>query len=248
MAPLLALLLLLLLKEAPARDITPKPEFVLGKEVPNITLVTHEGKRVTLKEIAGGHPLLLSFIYTKCTSACPMIVNGIREAVSRLSKPHRVLLVDFDERDTVQDLKEFVKRREIYAANWVVALAKGEDLKRLTRAVDFRFFYDEDTDMFAHPNVLVILSPDLKISGYMMGVRYDPGKLSLLVEKARLGEVSINPIKGILLKCFRYDPVTGTYVIDWSFVAMIVGGLIPILGMAYFLFLRGLIAKLRGVA
>lgn len=251
MAPLLAPLLLFLLfttsfpKEI---DIVPKPEFVLGKKVPDVTLINERGEEVRLSQVADGKPLMLSFIYTRCTSACPMIVKGIKEALKGITyRDVKVLLIDFDERDKPADLRNFRKKRDIIGSRWIVALAKGNDLKNLTRAVDFRFFYDEKTDMFAHPNVLVILSPDLIISGYMMGVTYNSKKLSLLIEKARLGKVDLNPVKGFFLKCFRYDPVTGTYTIDWSFVAMLVGGLIPILGMFYFLFLRDLLLKLRGV-
>jgi len=129
-----------------------------------------------------------------------------------------------------------------------VVLARGDSLKSLTRAVDFRFFYDEDTDMFAHPNVLIVVSPGLKVSGYMLGVTYDSDKLSALIAKARAGKVALNPIKGVFLRCFRYDPVTGTYTVDWSFVAMIVGGLLPLGAMFYFIFLKDIIAGLRRAA
>jgi len=250
MAPLLAPLFFFLLFVSFAKDIdiTPKPEFVLGKKVPDVTLINERGEEITLSKIAGGKPLILSLIYTRCTSACPMIVRGIKDALKDISrKDAKVLLVDFDERDTPKDLERFRRKRDLFGDRWVVAMAKGDNLRALTRAVDFKYFYDEKTDMFAHPNILVVLSPNLTISGYMMGVRYNPNKLSLLIEKARLGKVDLNPVKGFFLKCFRYDPVTGTYFIDWSFVAMIVGGLIPILGMLYFLFLKDIIPRLGGV-
>ncbi len=155
-----------------------------------------------------------------------MIVSGIKEATSKLStKDYSVLLVDFDGRDTSAELRKFRRKRRI-DQGWTLAVARGEELKKLTESVDFKFFYDKETNMFAHPNVLVVLSPSLKVSGYMLGVKFDPSKLSVMLEKARADRVELSWVRGLLLKCFRYDPVTGTFVIDWSFVAMVVGGLL----------------------
>jgi len=232
MAPLLASLFLLFMS-AHAQNIVPNPERVLGGTVPDVYLLDEKGNRKKLSAFSGGEPLVLSFIYTRCTSACPLIVKGLKEALSEGSS--RVLLIDFDDRDTSADLRDFRNKHAI-PPRWDIAVAKGENLKRLTEALDFRFFYDEKTDMFAHPNVLVVLSPSLKVSGYMLGVNYDRDKLATILTKAKTGKVELGWVRGILLKCFRYDPVEKTYVIDWSFIAMILGGLIPISGMAYYLF------------
>ncbi len=250
MAPLLVpfLLSLLLTSFSGERDLTPKADFVLGNKLPDVRVVDEEGRELNLSEVAGGEVFLLSFIYTRCASACPMIVEGIKKALGPAGGV-KVVLVDFDERDTPENLKKFRRERKIGSdPRWKLVLAKGDSLRSLTRAVDFRYFYDEDTDMFAHPNVLIVVSPGMKISGYMLGVTYDSDKLSALISKARAGKVALNPIKGVLLKCFRYDPVTGTYTVDWSFVAMILGGIIPLGAMFYFIFLKDLIAGLRRTA
>ncbi len=245
MAPLLVPLLLSLLFYSFSVEMVPEAQRVIGRSVPNVELILEDGSVRTLKEISEGKVTLLSFVYTGCTSACPMIVRGIKEAVAGLNeRKFRVLLVDFDLRDTPKDLRDFRLRRSI-PDDWVLAKAESENLERLTRAVDFKFFYDERTDMFAHPNVLIVLTQDLKVSAYFLGVSYSRDKLAKAVDKASAGDLSLNPIKSLLLKCFRYDPITGAYTVDWSFVAMVFGGLIPILGMAYYLFLRDAIANLR---
>lgn len=236
MAPLLVPLLLSLLFYTNAKDLSPDAEKVIGRYVPDVSLTLEDGSVKRLSEVSEGKVLLLSFIYTKCSSACPMIVRGIEEATKDIGGV-KVLLLDFDERDKPKDLKKFRELKGI-KGDWVLALAKGKDLERLTEAVDFKFFYDKKTDMFAHPSVLIVLSPDLRVSAYFLGVSYEKGKLKKAVKGAYAGEISQNPIKSLLLICFRYDPVTGTYTVDWSFVAMVLGGLIPISGMLYYLFLR----------
>lgn len=246
MAPLLFSLLLFLSSLSFSLDILPRAEFVLGNKVPDVQLVTHRGEITTLSALASGKPTLLTFIYTKCTSSCPIIFQNLSETLKKLPyTDYKVVLIDFDERDNLSDLKRFAQQRLPANGRWVVALAKGDNLRALTSSLDFRFTYDEKTDMFAHPNILAVLSPDLKLSGYILGLSFSSSKLLELVSKAREGKVDMNPIKGLILKCFRYDPVTGAYTIDWSFVAMIVGGLIPISLMIYFLVLKDFLMGLR---
>jgi len=244
MAPLLALLLVLSFSMAEEIKI-PRADLVLGKTLPNHTLTLEKGEKRDLLSLSEGKPLIMSFIYTRCTSACPMIVRGIKDALSSLGyNTYRVVLIDFDLRDGPSDLVEFRKRHSI-PKSWHIALLSEGDLKRLTGFLDFSFRYDPETDMFAHPNVLIVLSPQLKVSGYMLGVRYDVGKLNKILALAQKNRADINPVKGLFLRCFRYDPVAGKYTIDWSFVAMIIGGTVPIAGMFYFIFLRDLMASLR---
>ena len=245
MAPLLALLLSLSFSFAGEDIEVPKADLVLGRSLPNLSLVLDTGEETDLLNFSSGRPIVLSFIYTRCTSACPMIIKGIKDALgSAGNNGARVLLIDFDLRDKPEDLTKFKERHRI-PADWRVALLKKEDLMRLAGFLDFKFRYDPETDMFAHPNVLVVLSPQLKVSGYMLGVRYDRGKLKKILSLARVNRADINPVKGFFLKCFRYDPVTGKYSIDWSFVAMVLGGIIPIAGMFYFIFLRDMISSLK---
>ncbi|WP_457600749.1 SCO family protein [Hydrogenivirga sp.] len=248
MAPLLVPFLLFFLFSFSREVPVPNAELVLGRDVPNVLLTDMNGRSVRLSDITGGKTVLMSFIYTRCTSSCPLIVQRLREALSEVEfGDYRVLLVDFDERDTQAELKKFVNQRNIYDSRWKVALAKGSELRQLTGALDFKFYYDEKTDMFAHPNVLVVLSPSRKVTGYILGLSYDPDRLTQMLKDAQRDKVALNPIRGLLLKCFRYDPVTGTYFIDWSFVAMVVGGSIPIAIMFYFIVFKPIVSGFRRV-
>ena len=247
MAPLLVLLFLLVLPPFGfARvELTPRAELVIGREVPNVRITLPSGESTTLRDFSEGKPVVLSFIYTRCTSSCPVIIQRLSKALD-IQREYKVLLIDFDMRDTPKELRKFLKERSISDPRWAVALPSHSALERLSSALDFRFSYDEKTDMFAHPNILVILTPSLKVSSYVLGLSYDRNKIDELLTKADSGELLLNPIKGLLLKCFRYDPVAGTYTVDWSFVAMLIGGALPITGMFYALFLRNLLARIRG--
>ncbi len=242
---LLASLLTVSLTLANTENLIPDAEKVIGKRVPDVILTLEGGIKTSLKNLSEGKPLLISFIYTKCTSACPLIVDGIKEGLKGVVRPYKVVLIDFDERDTVYDLRKFREERKI-PENWLLAKAENENLRKLTEALDFKYVYDRKTDMFYHSNVLVVLTPELKVSSYFLGVKYSSKDLSNAIDLAYLGATSESPVKGFLLRCFRYNPVTGKYEIDWSFIAMIVGSLIPISLMFYFIVwkeIRGLVRR-----
>ena len=229
-----------------SQNFIPDAQKVLGNKVPNVKLITDKGKVVYLSELSNGKPILLSFIYTRCTSVCPIIVDSLKKALKEIKfKDFKVVLIDFDLRDKVENLKRFKNLRKI-PEDWIIAIPESEEsLRNLTSSVDFKFKYDGKVDMFLHPNVLIVLSSDMKISAYILGVNYDAKKLSSFIKKAKEGKVNVGFMKGLLLKCFRYDPITGNYYIDWSFVAMILGGLIPISLMFYYLFLKEILGYLK---
>lgn len=242
MAPLL-LPLFLLLSLSFSQSLVPKAELVIGNYVPDVKVIKSSGEEVKLSSLSEGKPIILSFIYTRCTSSCPLIIQSLKKSLGDMAGSYRVVLVDFDLRDSPADLRSYMKSKKI--DGWEVVLPRGEALTRLTKALDFRFTYDEKTDMFAHPNVLVVLSPSLRVVGYILGLSYDPDTLSSLIGRASRNEPMTNPIRTLFLKCFRYDPVTGSYFFDWSFVAMIAGGLIPLSFMFYYLFLKDVLTSFR---
>ncbi len=83
--------------------------------VPNVTLVRADGKRVNFKrELDDGRPVLLDFIYTTCTTICPVMSQTFAD-VQRLLGPNAARLkmmsvsIDPDE-DTPAHLAVYAKR------------------------------------------------------------------------------------------------------------------------------------------
>src|SRR5581483_2520527 len=56
----------------------------LGKTpAPNFTLVDQQGQQVSLAQFRG-QPVVLTFLYTHCPDACPLIADQIRQATDQL--------------------------------------------------------------------------------------------------------------------------------------------------------------------
>jgi protein SCO1/2 len=83
--------------------------------VPDVMLVRSDGARVSFaKEIDDGRPVLLDFVYTTCTTICPVLSQTFAEVQKRLGADAakvRMVSVSIDpEEDTPARLTEYAKR------------------------------------------------------------------------------------------------------------------------------------------
>ncbi|AGK50213.1 redoxin family protein [Burkholderia thailandensis MSMB121] len=83
--------------------------------VPAVTLVRDDGKTVALKdELDDGRPVVLTFIYTTCTSICPVISQTLSQFQHELGadrdKVHIVSISIDPENDTPARLREYAAK------------------------------------------------------------------------------------------------------------------------------------------
>ena len=88
---------------------------VADYKVPEVPLVRSDGAHVKLaEELDDGRPVLLDFIYTTCTTTCPVMTMTFAEVQRRLGPEAgrvKMLSVSIDpEEDTPQRLNEYAKR------------------------------------------------------------------------------------------------------------------------------------------
>ncbi len=205
----------------------PDMKKTLGKNVPNVQLFDSKGRDFFLKDFMANKPLVISLIYTRCTTTCLIITDNLKEVVSEiggLGKDFNVLTVSFDPRDTPHDLRVFNIQWHLNGKSWKVASGDEKELKKFLEAIDFHYAFDSMTGDFFHPNFLVTLTPDGKISKYLYGVKPKAKNLKLSILEAKEGSSSFTALDGFLLQCYTYDPATGTYKLDYSFILEIVMG------------------------
>jgi protein SCO1/2 len=197
----------------------PREEKVVGSVLPNFEVQGEDGSLKSLKELAQGKPLIINPIYTKCSSACPLMTQQLKRSLGNLDAV--VLSLSFDPSDTPEDLRRFKDIHKL-PKNWFVAKV-GEEV---FRALDFNYTYNGEFKEFDHPNVFYVLSPSLKVSRVLYGLSPSPRSLELATLEAKREEVGIGIFESFLLRCFRYNRETGNYQIDWFFLGDLVGGLL----------------------
>jgi protein SCO1/2 len=193
----------------------------LGESVPlDLAFTDETGKSVRLSDYFGKKPVVLSLVYYKCPMLCTISLNGLAGALEVLSfvpgQEFEVVTLSFDptESPTLAAAKKRAymaryKRPEAHAG-WHFLTGPKESVEALTRAVGFRYVWDEATKQFAHPAGLLVLTPEGKISHYLFGVEYAPKDLRLALVDAAGGKIG-NLADQVLLYCYQYDPMTGRY-------------------------------------
>jgi protein SCO1 len=84
-------------------------------QAPDVKLVRDDGKTVQLaRELDDGRPVVLSFIYTSCTTVCPMTSATLAELQKKLGPArdhvHLVSITIDPEFDTPARLREYAKK------------------------------------------------------------------------------------------------------------------------------------------
>jgi protein SCO1/2 len=110
------------------------------RSVPGVELEDQDGRPFTL-DVYRGRPLVVDFVYTQCTSICPLLSDGFKRIDdaerSRRDDTRRLQLVSitFDARDTPVRLREYAARYHGDGQTWRFARVKHPgDLGRLLQA------------------------------------------------------------------------------------------------------------------
>jgi protein SCO1 len=216
----------------------------LNEHVPlDLVFRDEAGRAVKLGDYFSGKPVILSLVYYNCTTLCPMILDGMVRSLTPVSfdigKEFTMLTVSFDTRDTPAQAAvkkaEYVQRyhRAGAADGWHFLTGEEAAIRQLTKAVGFRYLYDEKTDQFAHAAGILMLTPQGKVSRYFYGFDFSPRDLRLGLIEAAANKIG-TPIDQVLLYCYHYDPLTGKY-------GLIVMNVLRLAGLATVLALGGFI-------
>jgi protein SCO1/2 len=108
--------------------------------VPDVTLLDQHGKKVKLVELLNSRKVvLLDFIFTTCTTICPVLTAGFSNFQKRIGPDAKnVLLVSISidpENDTPKRLREYLKRYHA-KPGWEFLTGSKRDIEEVTKAFD----------------------------------------------------------------------------------------------------------------
>ena len=114
-----------------------------------------------LSDYFGSKPVVLSLVYFRCPMLCTLSLNGLAAALEVLSfvpgQEFEVLTVSFDPHEgpvlAAAKKKAYMARykRSEAEKGWHFLTGSQESIDALTKAVGFRYVWDEATKQFAHP-------------------------------------------------------------------------------------------------
>lgn len=172
-------------------------------------------RRVTLKEVIGGHPSLLLFVDYTCRTICGPDLAIASAALSESGLPttdYRLIIVGFDPKDTQRDARAMALQIGDPLIKSATILLRGDSktTHKLTEALGYHYRYDAVDDQFAHPAGAFVLTGAGRVSRVLSSLALNPQDLRLALVEAgegRTGSVSDQ----LTLLCYGFDAVHGIY-------------------------------------
>jgi protein SCO1 len=202
-----------------------RSEQAVGRILGDYTLTNSNGTRLTLASYRG-KPLVISLVYTSCSSICPPttqhLIAAVNEARRTLgSERFEVLTVGFDARhDTPVRLAQFAAIQGVKFPNWQLASGDAGTLEALLR--DLGFSYVTAAGAFDHITQTTIVDKDGRVSRQVYG---DDFPIPMFIEPLKdavygtAGAMSLGSLfDRIRFICTAYDPGAGRYRIDYGLV------------------------------
>jgi len=206
-----------------SRAALERSEAAVGRSIGGYVLIDSAGAPLA---IAGyrGKPLVVSLVYTSCSSICPATTQHL---ISAIGEAHRmfgssefaVLTIGFDARnDTPAHMAQFAARQGVKLDNWRLASADAGTMSALLR--DLGFSYAAVAGGFDHITQTTIIDRDGKIYRHVYGEDFP---IQMLIEPLKdviYGTTTNFTLGGLLDRikfiCTTFDPGTGRYRIDYG--------------------------------
>ena len=186
---------------SPAVEILPPPpkdvgfDQNIGQLVPLDTAFKDEtGRAVRLSDYFSDKPVVLSLAYDTCPMLCNLSVQGLASSLKGISldagRDFEVVTLSFDPRDTPE--RSRAKKDAVIprygragaAEGWHFLTGTEAEIRRVTGAVGFRYVWDAESNQYAHPAGVVVLTPKGQIARYLFGIEYAPKDLRFSLVEA----------------------------------------------------------------
>jgi protein SCO1 len=200
-------------------------ERALGRTPGNYTLTDSSGTPFSLRDYRG-KPLVISLIYSACSSVCPVTTQHLADVVSEAGRVFgldrfAVLTVGFDARnDTSPRMAQFASLQGIKLPNWRVASGDPATIEALLK--DLGFSYRAVAGGFDHPTQTTILDRDGKIYRHVYGDDFPLPMFMEPMKEAIYGTAAPLSFRGIVDRikfiCTAYDPGSRRYRTDFGLV------------------------------
>ena len=193
----------------------------LNAQIPlDITFADESARSVQLRDYFDRRPVLLALVYYSCPMLCDQVELGVVGSLKMLSlrpgRDYQVVFVSFDSRETpslAAQKKETVLAHYGHpetAAGWHFLTGSQQSIDALTKAANFRYSLDPQTNVFAHASGILLLTPEGRISRYFYGVEFPARDVRLGLVDASAGKIG-TPVDHLLLYCFQYNPAIARY-------------------------------------
>lgn len=210
------------------------------------------GREVRLgDEFTQGRPVMLELMYYNCQLLCPQVLHGmataLRESGFQAGNQYDVVVASIDPADTpasaAMEKQHFLSMLDApasAAASVHFLTGPQASIADLAQATGFHYVRvpgpDGKMDQFAHSSVIMIATPDGRLSKYLFGVDFQSRDVRLAIIQASTRHIgTLSDL--VLLYCCNYSPSQGRYTVAVLRILGLagVGSLFAVIGMLWLL-------------
>jgi protein SCO1 len=200
----------------------------LGNQLPlSDHFLDSSGADVSLGTYFQHRPVVVALVYYKCKMLCPQVLSGLSKTLRQVGftpgKDYDIVVASIDPMDTPADgaaeKVRFLDSLGTPNAGSSVHFLTGQQasITDLASATGFNYVRmagpDGKMDQFAHSSVIMIATPDGRMSKYLFGIDYQPRDVRLAVIQASTHHIgSLSDM--ILIYCCNYSPTAGRYTVS----------------------------------
>jgi protein SCO1/2 len=221
-------------QQAPAWQKNAGIDQNLNRQLPlDAAFKDESGRDVKLgDEFGHNRPVMMALMYYNCQMLCPQVLHGMATALRtsgfHAGKDFDVVVTSIDPTDTpaaaAMEKQHFLGMLDENGANGPASAADSvhfltgsqPSITELTQTIGFHYVRvpgpDGKMDQFAHSSMILIATPDGRMSKYLFGVDYQPRDVRLALIQASAKKIgSLTDV--ILLYCCTYSPIQGRYTV-----------------------------------
>ena len=214
----------------------------VGRQIGEFALLDHNRRRIALADYRG-KPLVVSFVYTACSQACPVatqfLARTVKEARAALGPDKfNVLSIGFNQPfDSPEAMGAFARQNGIRDPGWGFLSADAATMQAITLAFGFTWYATPKG--FDHIAQVTIVDGRGSVYRQVYGDTFEPRMLVEPLKQLLTGQADQAGLAGVWDKvklfCTVYDPGTGGYRVNYSLFVEIFAGVTVLAGIAWFL-------------
>ncbi|MFA8341748.1 MAG: SCO family protein [Rhodothermaceae bacterium] len=193
----------------------------LGEYLPmDLTFQDVNGKTVRFGDLVD-KPVLLTFVYYGCPGICNPLLAEVVDIVNHIElepgEDFKLITLSFNHREDSAKARTWANRhlglikRKFDEHDWEFLTGDSLSIDKMTDAAGF-YFKEEGVD-FIHAGTIMAISPEGKISRYLIGTSFNKFDVQMALIDAKSGKT--NPTIAKLLQfCYSYDPDGRAYTLN----------------------------------
>ena len=173
-------------------------------------------------------PLVLLPIYFFCPTVCSFLQADLVKVLNDIDQvpgqEFNVVTLSFSHDEMPEHARDAKKNhvpqltKDFDRGKWRYLTGTQENIRKVTDSLGFHFIRKEK-HLYVHPNVLMVLAKDGKITRYIYGPNFLPFDVGMALFEADQGRTGTSIKRGVMSFCFNYDPEKKTYVFNLFRVA-----------------------------